>query len=330
MTVMVRAADGSTPVPAAVLRPSTLDQALRLLTASGTAPLGGGVDWLLRRREGAAKTAQSLVCVGALPELGHLTWPGPDGDGSAAAGGSGGEVVIGGGVKLAALAADERLSRAWPILTEAAGSVATGRIRRLVTLAGNIAAGHDSHDPPVALTAAGALLTLRGMGTTRTLPVERAAERRPEEIIQDVRVPAVRGRCGSAYEKFLVRGVWEYACVNVGAVVQLDDAGTVTRLSVAVGSVAGGPVAVDLSALLGERIAGTPGAPAGQRAAAGGALVAEAARRARAATRPYGDVRGSAAYKSHMIGEFTRRALMGAIGRALATQAEPTRKGAHR
>jgi aerobic carbon-monoxide dehydrogenase medium subunit len=280
----------SAPVTAAaLLRPRTLDEALDLLGAGDAVPVGGGVAHTLRRHDGHPPRARALIAVGALPELRRIEW-------------SADEVAIGASLTLSQCAADPRLAAIWPALTEACGSVATDRIRRLVTLGGNLAAGDDSHDPPVALLAAGATLTVRSAGRTRTLPVGETHRLEEGELIQDVRLPTPTTAVGSAFEKFLVRGVWEYACVNVAAVVELAGDGTAARLGLAVGSVTGGPVAVDLADLTG--------------AAPDAALVAEAARRASAGTSPYSDVRGSAPYKSHMIAEFSRRALRRAADRA--------------
>ncbi|WP_371783537.1 FAD binding domain-containing protein [Streptosporangium subroseum] len=319
MTILDRGlpSPGVSPDPMALLTPHSLDEALHLLAAEGAAVLGGGVGHTLRRHdrhrrdpassgasherdatssgspsERSERDATSLVSVGSLPELRTISW-------------SGEHVTIGAGVRLSEIEADDRLARTWPIVTEAAGSVATGRIRRLVTLGGNVAAGDDSHDLPVALAAAGAVLTVRSVSSTRTLRVGEVNDLGGDELIQEVRLPIPSGRTGSAYEKFLSRGVWEYACVNVGAAVRLDDAGAARRLSLAVGSVTGGPVVVDLADLRG--------------AVAGGALIDEVARRAAASTRPYGDVKGSAEYKSRMIAEFARRAMTRAVRRAEET-----------
>jgi CO/xanthine dehydrogenase FAD-binding subunit len=273
-----------------LLTPRSLDEALRLLAAEGAAVLGGGVGHTLRRHERRPAGATALVSVGALPELTAITWAED-------------HIAIGAAVRLSAIEADLQLAAVWPMVTRAAGSVATARIRRMVTLGGNIAAADDSHDPPVALAAAGARLTVRSAESTRALEIGGVGGLGPGELIQDVRLPVPpAGRFGSAYEKFLVRGLWEYACVNVGAVVHLDDTGTVRHLALAVGSVEHGPVTVDLADLHGGPL--------------DAAAVAEAARRAAAVTRPYSDVRGSAPYKSRMIAEFTRRAMITAAHRA--------------
>ncbi|KIF74843.1 hypothetical protein QR77_14425 [Streptomyces sp. 150FB] len=305
---------GTAPVeapraPVAVLTPHSVDEALRLLAADGAAVLGGGVGHTLRRHDrGPATTPTTLVSVRSLPGLTSISWS-PD------------HVTIGAGVRLSVCAADERLAQVWPVVTEAAGSVATGRIRRMVTLGGNIAARDDSHDPPVALTAVGATLLVRGPEGSRTTTIGDLGSLRGDELVEHITLPLPAApspgqaavRTGSAYEKFLVRGVWEYACVNVAAVVGLDPEGTAQRLSLAVGSVAGGPVAVDLSGLLGTPL--------------DRGLIEEAAGIAAATTRPYSDVKGSAEYKTRMIAEFSRRALRAAVRRA---EQDPSVSGGER
>jgi CO/xanthine dehydrogenase FAD-binding subunit len=280
---------------ARLLRPHSFDEALEMLAQPDTAVLGGGVGHLLRRHD-RGPTATALVAVGPLTELGAIEW-------------SADHVSIGAGVRLSQIEADARLARIWPLVTRAAGSVATARIRRLVTLGGNIGACDDSHDPPVALAAAGAEIVVCGRGSTRTVPAASLGRLalRPGEVIREVRLPIPVGRVGSAYEKFLVRGVWEYACVNVGAVVRLGEYGAVRELSLAVGSVTDGPIVVDLIDLLGERIEDAP-----SRAA----VLDEIGRCAAAAAEPYSDVRGSARYKSQMIAEFSRRAVAAALRHA--------------
>jgi aerobic carbon-monoxide dehydrogenase medium subunit len=276
--------------PASLLVPASLAEALDALAADGSVALGGGVRHTLDHHDRVHAPVERFVAVAGLDELSSIEWTEH-------------EVVIGAGVRLSRVAADTRLAAAWPVVTESAGLVATGRIRRMVTLGGNIAARDEKHDPPVGLAAAGATMTVRSSRSTRTLAVVDAGDLRPDEIIQDFRIAMPSERTGSAYEKFLVRGTWEYACVSVGAVVELDGAAAVSRMLLAVGSVAGAPVMIDVDSLRGADF---------------DTLIAEAARRAAASTVPRSDVRGSAEYKTQMIAEFSRRAIRKAIERASA------------
>ena len=275
-------------VPTSLRVPASLAEALDALAVDGVVALGGGVRHALDQHDRKPHRASRFVAVAELDELASIVWTDR-------------AVLIGAGVRLSRVASDARLAAVWPVVTESAGLVATGRIRRMVTLGGNVAAHDESHDPPVGLAAAGATMTVRSATGSRTLDVLAVGELRPDEIIQDFRIPLPADRTGSAFEKFLVRGTWEYACVSAGAVVELGEDGTVSRSRLAVGSVTGGPVLVDLDDLKGH---------------ADEDVVAEAARRAASTTVPRSDVRGSAQYKTHMIAEFSRRALRRAIERA--------------
>jgi aerobic carbon-monoxide dehydrogenase medium subunit len=270
--------------PTRLLTPATLDEAMDLL--HGAAPLGGGVGLSLARRAGHRR--QALVAVAHLPRLSGV-WR------------IGSHIVIGAGTRLAELENEPTVVQAWPAVADAAGGVATARIRRLVTLGGNLAANDETHDPPVALAAVGATMTIRGPAGTRTVPTTAVGDVGQGDLITDVRLPAPSRRLGSAYEKFLVRGVWEYACVNVAAVAELGEDDRLADLRVAVGSVEGGPVLIALDDLQGQPVSD--------------GLIAECGRRS-GLVNPRDDAKASAVYKKHMITEFTQRAVRTAVARA--------------
>jgi carbon-monoxide dehydrogenase medium subunit len=278
---------------ATLARPAGLDGALAALASEDVRPVAGGVGITLARHANGIPRGP-LLAIAALAELRGVTG-GEDGAG----------LRLGAAETLDHLAGDPRLRRAWPVAAEAIGSVATTRIRRLVTLGGNLAALDPTHDPWCGLIAAGASAELHRAGSEPArIPLEgldRGALK--GALLAAVHLPATPPRTGSAYRKYLVRGVWEYACVAVGAVVTLDpDSDTIATARVALGSVAREIVLVDAGALTGH-----PGDP--ERVDA----VAEAAA---AACDPWDDVRGSAAYKRRMVAVHTGRALRDAIGRA--------------
>jgi CO/xanthine dehydrogenase FAD-binding subunit len=276
--------------PTRLLTPATVDDAVGLL--DDATPVGGGVGLSLARRAGHRR--QTLVAVAHLPGLSGV-WH------------TGSHIVIGAGTRLVHLENDPTLVQAWPAVADAAGGVATARIRRLVTLGGNLAANDDTHDPPVALAAVGATMTIRGPAGTRSIPTTAVGEIGGGDLITEVRLPVPARRVGSAYEKFLVRGVWEYACVNVAAVAERAEDDRLTDLRVAVGSVEGGPVLIDLDDLRGQPVSD--------------GLITECGRRA-GLLNPRDDAKASAAYKKHMITEFTRRAVRTAVARASATRGD--------
>ena len=252
--------------------PTTLASALDLLGAGGR-PVGGGIGLSLRRRETALQ--QPLVATHRLPESRGINVT-DDG------------LRIGAGEPLEAVAVHPHVRALWTVVAEAAASVATGRIRRAVTLGGNVAAFDPSHDPPVALAAVGATARLSGTRGERVVPVRELTELASGELIVDFHLPAPVPGTGSAYEKFLVRGVWEYACVSAAAVI------TPSGGTLVIGSVHNGPLVVPVTD--------------------DDSAVESALRTAE----PWSDVRGSADYKRHMIAEFSRRALRAARRRAQA------------
>ena len=252
--------------------PTTLASAIALLD-DGAQPVSGGVGLSLRRRESALPG--SLVATHRLPQSRGITV-------------IDGGLRIGAGEPLEAVAAHPDVRALWPVVAEAAASVATGRIRRAATLGGNVAAFDPSHDPPVALVAVGATARLVSARGERTVPVRELTEQVSGELIVDFHLPAPELGTGSAYEKFLVRGVWEYACVSAAAVV------TPAGGTLVVGSVRNAPLVVPVT---------------------DDDLAAESASRT---AEPWSDVRGSVAYKRRMIAEFSRRALRTARERAAA------------
>src|SRR5207245_5516243 len=106
-----------------------------------------------------------------------------------------------------------------------------------------------SQDPPVALIAQGATVTLARRGGTRTLPVEDffadyyETVLEPGELLASVLLPELPPRTGTSFLKFLPRSAEDYATVAAAAAVQLDATGErCEEARVAVGSAAAVPV----------------------------------------------------------------------------------------
>ena len=107
-----------------LLRPATLDDALRLLARDGTMALAGGTDLLpnLRRGLGAPMRLVDLAALRGLDllEARDRHWR------------------LGAGITLATLARDAGLAQALPALAQAAGEVAGPGHRSAATLGGNL------------------------------------------------------------------------------------------------------------------------------------------------------------------------------------------------
>jgi carbon-monoxide dehydrogenase medium subunit len=256
-----------------VVVPDDLAGALEHLAGERARPVGGGVGLSLVRRGTGHPVAKTLVSTRKLRESRGIE---ATGDG----------LRIGAAEPLETIAAHPIVGALWTVVAEACGSVATGRIRRAVTIGGNVAAFDATHDPPVALAAAGAKARLVSPRGERVVDVATLRELQPGELIVEFLLPRRPPVAGSAYEKFLVRGVWEYACVSAAAVVTAEGG------TLAIGSVRDAPLVIPIEG----------------DTAAHAAEIAE----------PWSDVRGSKEYKRRMIVEFASRALRKAEHRAEA------------
>ncbi|HKW78236.1 MAG TPA: xanthine dehydrogenase family protein subunit M, partial [Candidatus Limnocylindria bacterium] len=130
-----------------------------------------------------------------------------------------------------------------PALARAFGSVATVRVRNQATVGGNLAHADPAQDPPPMLIALGAEVAVAGRAGERRIAAEDlfvdvlTTSLEPGEIITAVHIPAPREGTRAAYEKFLPRTQDDYATVSVGAALRLDDAGVITDVRIALGSV---------------------------------------------------------------------------------------------
>ncbi len=106
--------------------PESLEEAVQLLTEEpGKAEvIAGGTDLLSELKDGLRKPRR-LVSLAGIEELDGVRWEGKD-------------VRLGASLTLAHLVDDERLNSEYPILSQAARSIATLQIRSVATLGGNL------------------------------------------------------------------------------------------------------------------------------------------------------------------------------------------------
>ncbi len=110
--------------PFEYLQPQSLEEASSLLSVDGAYALAGGSDLLSEMKERVVSPA-ALVSLAGVEELRAVEVT-PEG------------VRIGAMVSLAALAGNTELQQRYPVLTEAAGGIATPQIRNVGTLGGNL------------------------------------------------------------------------------------------------------------------------------------------------------------------------------------------------
>jgi carbon-monoxide dehydrogenase medium subunit len=279
--------------------PRSLDEALAVLETYGddARPIAGGTALVILMKQRLVRPAV-LVSLGKIAELRGI-------DKSDA------------GLRVAAMTS-HREGEVSPLvrthaqlLAEALRHVATIRIRNVATLGGNLAHADPNQDPPVALIALGASVTVTGKDGSRTLELEEffsdyyETVLQPTELLTSVVIPTAARAVGSAFTKFLPRSMEDYATISAAAAVGLDpETGACATARVAVGSAASVPVRARRveAAVLGQR-------PTDD-------VLRQAAAEVRDEIDPIPDARGSVDYKREMAQVFVERALSEAFGKA--------------
>ena len=223
-------------------------------------------------------------------------------------GGAGGGVLrLGALATLRAVAESPLVRDRLPVLAGACGLVGNVRVRNAATIGGNLCEADYASDPPGVLAALDARVRVQGASGTRELPVTDLIQDfyenslAPDEVVTEVVVPLPPTGTRGAYLKYVTRSSEDRPCVGATALVQLDAAGRLADVRVAVGAVAGRPL----------RLPEIEQAARGQTPS--DAVFAEIGQRYAATVEPVSDARGSAAYRQQMIAVFVRRALQRAL-----------------
>ncbi|MBI2739488.1 MAG: xanthine dehydrogenase family protein subunit M [Rhodospirillales bacterium] len=274
-----------------VHRAASVQQAATMMATLGPGArlLAGGTDILIQLRRGAL-ACEHLIDIGRIAGL----------DGIA---------IDGEAVQIGALTRHRTIERhagfagSMQALIEASRVVGGWQVRNMATIGGNVANASPAADLVPVLLALDATVELAGPAEARHLPLSqfllgprRTAARR-DEVLTAFRFTPPTGRHATAFLKAGRRKAMEISIVNVAALLEVDDAGRCRGARLALGAV--GPVAfraTDAEACLQNRM------PSDE-------AFEEAGRAAAAASNPIDDVRASAAYRRHLVGRLTVRAL---------------------
>ena len=198
------------------------------------------------------------------------------------------------------------LAARWPLLAQGLRWVGHVQIRNRGTIGGSIAHADPSAEYPAVLSALEGEVVVRGPGGERVIQAKDLFQTylttclTPEEILVEVRLPAMPAGAGWALEEFSRRH-GDFAIIAIACMVVPDG----QRCKVARLATAGaGPVPVRLRA--GEEIL--------ERDGLGAEALAAAARRAAELVNPDSDIHASADYRRHLTSVLTRRALERALG----------------
>lgn len=280
----------------------SLDQAIALLAKDPdrSRPFAGGTDLLPQLREGRRQVGL-VVDVKQIPELRSVVDDPERG------------LRIGAAAACYDICHHPVVAARYPGLVDGFGVIGAVQIQFRASVGGNLCNASPAADSIPALIVHGATCTAVGPNGPRTIPVESfcvapgRTALQPGEILAWVDVPAPSDRFGAAYLRFIPRNEMDIAVVGAAAAVTLSANGsTFESARVALGAVGPTPL---LIAQAGEYLAGKP---------VSAETIAEAARIAQSAARPIDDVRGTAAFRTHLSAVLMRRAIERAVERARA------------
>jgi carbon-monoxide dehydrogenase medium subunit len=283
------------PAPFAYVRAESVDHALEKLRDHGEdARVIAGGHSLLPMMKLRLVRPELLIDINDCADLDYIA---EDGD----------TLRIGALTRHADLLASDTIARLVPMITDAERVIADPVVRNRGTIGGSLCQADPGEDLSTVCDAMFAEVVIRGRDGTRTVgmgdfhrgPYETAVGL--DEILTEIRIP-LRPGAGSAYEK-VERRVGDWAIAAVGAAVWMRN-GTIDDVGI-------GLTAVGLDDSL---------ATTAQDAVRGREpdedLYAEAGKLAAEQCDPVDDQRGSAAYKRHLTGELTVRALRRAVERS--------------
>lgn len=217
-----------------------------------------------------------------------------------------GRVQIGAMVTQSDLITHDGLSRAVPLIREAALQIADPQVRYVGTIGGNVANGDPGNDMPGLMQCLDATFTLTGPAGSRDVPVRDfyhglySTDRADDEILTRISIPVTAG--GYAYEK-QKRKIGDYATA-AAAVLLTRQGGQVATASIAMTNLSDMPV---WSQAAGDALVGTDcGTDAVTAAVA--AMLAD--------IDPQADNRGPIDFKRHVAGVIIARAIARAWSRA--------------
>jgi aerobic carbon-monoxide dehydrogenase medium subunit len=269
--------------------PTSVEEAIALLTRyGGEAKLLAGGQSLMPLLNFRLSRPAALVDLNTIPSLAYIRE-------------EDGEIRFGAMTRQRTIEFSDVVRRRLPLLTEATALVAHLPIRTRGTIGGSLAHADPSAEYPAVLAALDGTVVVRGPRGERTLgPAELfqsylTTSLGPDEILVEVRLPAMAAGAGFAFEEFSRRH-GDFAIVGIAAMVVPDGERCRTARLATAGA---GPVPVRLRSA--EEIL--------ERDGLSEAAIDAAARRAAELVEPDSDIHASAAYRKNLTRVLTGRAL---------------------
>lgn len=274
--------------------PTTIKEAVEILTAHPKAKvLAGGTDSLVRMK-GRVWTPETIVDIRNLPGATDLTFKTKIG------------LTMGPGVTMNQAALSSAVQNRFAAVSQGAAFVGSIQIRNLATVVGNVCNAAPSADTAPGLIVLGAKVKIAGPNGRRTMSVEKfmtgpgQTALNSGELVTGIQVPTPPARTGSAYVRHTPRLAMDIAVVGVGVAVTLTPSNVCKDAKIVLGAVAPTPIRARAaeSLLKGQTL--TP------------EIITKAAQAAVAEARPISDVRASATFRTEMVHVLTERMIQAA------------------
>ena len=282
--------------------PKSLPEAQGIFANDSSASwLAGGTDLLVGIRLGMRDPSR-IIDLKQIPELMALDV-------------SGDSILIGAAASAYDILHNSEIGSLCPGLADALDLIGSTQIQGRCSAGGNLCNASPAADSIPALIANGAVCRILGSSGERLLPVEdfivgpgKNALKSDELLVQLV-LPKPMPATSDAYLRLTPRTEMDIAVAGTGVSITLDTAGICTAARVAIGAVAPTALLVEAAgqALVGSKLEDD--------------AIDSAVTAVRAAASPISDKRGSAQYRTHVVGVLVKRAIQRAQARINAGEA---------
>jgi carbon-monoxide dehydrogenase medium subunit len=271
--------------------PNNLEQALELLAEAAPKAriIAGSTDLILEIERDVRPEVDTVIDITRIPGLDSITMEGD-------------WIHLGPLVTHNHVAGSGLIREHAFALAHACWEVGAPQIRNRGTVAGNLITASPANDSITPLMVLDAQVTLRSVRGERVVRLDefyegvRKTVMKPDEIMLDIAFPVPSAGTQTAFYKLGLRKAQAISVVNAAVAVQLAD-NEVRSARITLGSVA--PKIIRAQAAE-EVLIGKP---------LSDDIISEAARLAMDAASPIDDIRGSAAYRRHMVEVCVRRSL---------------------
>ncbi len=275
------------------LKPSTIDEALDFLDQGENAKImvyAGGTDVIPKLKGRLIDIPKTLLDLKGISDLDYIRYDDNTG------------LRIGALTTIYAAANSAVVMEKYPILAQAAKSIASTQVQNRGTVVGNVCNAIPSADAASALLCLNAQVICVRKGGERTVDLNKffagpnLTDLSPNEIVKEIQVPPMIAGGTGTYIKFGPRTKMDCALVGV-AVLAATDNGTFSDVRIALGAVAPTPIraAKAEQVLMGKQI--------------NEAVISEAARAASDESMPIDDHRASAEYRKMLVEALVGRAI---------------------